>query len=137
MRSRHHFPVSLGVGAALAATVPTPLSPPALAAAAGLLGTAVDLDHFLIARARTGSWEPLRRCLADPRIALLDQAEIFDEGDVGTVTRLGSHLAITAAVVTALATVARSLALTAAAVLAAHIACDVAWDLWRWRTGAA
>jgi len=137
MRSRHHFPISLGVGVVLAATLQTPLPPLVLVAAAGLLGTAVDLDHFLIARLRTGSWEPLRRCLADPRMALLDQAGIFDEGDVGTVTRLGSHLAITVAVVLTLAAVARSLALAAAAVLATHIACDVAWDLWRWRTGAA
>lgn len=135
MRSRHHFPISMGVGIVLAATVATPLPRPVLAVAAGLLGTAVDLDHFLIARVRTGSWEPLRRCLADPRMALLAQDEIFEAGDVGALARLGSHLVVTAVAVAALAPVARSLALAAAVVLSVHVACDVVWDLWRWRTG--
>ncbi len=131
MHSRHHFPISLAVGAALAVTLETPLPWPVLLAGAGLLGTAIDLDHFLVARLRTGSWRHFRRCLADPRMALLDQDEIFEEGDVGTVTRLGTHLAITAGLVAALVRVDRSLAVAAAVVLAVHIASDVLWDLWR------
>ncbi len=135
MRSRHHFPISLAVGFGLAATLSTPLPWPALVAGAALLGTAVDLDHFLIARVRTGSWEPLRRCLTDPRMGLLEQDEIFEDGDVGTLTRLGSHLVITAALVAALALIERSLAVAAGVVLAVHVLSDVVWDLWRWQRG--
>lgn len=135
MRSRHHFPVSLAVGLGLAATLSTPLPPPLLVAGAGLLGTAVDLDHFLIARVRTGSWRHFRRCLADPRMGLLEQDEIFEDGDVGTLTRLGTHFVITATLVAALAPVERSLAVAAGVVLAVHVLSDAVWDLWRWQRG--
>ncbi len=135
MRSRHHFPISLAAGLGLVATLSTPLPWPVLVAGAGLLGTAIDLDHFLVARLRTGSWRHLRRCLADPRMALLAQDEIFEAGDVGTLTRLLSHLVITAALVAALATAGRSLAVAAGVVLVAHIVSDVLWDIWRWRRG--
>ena len=133
MRSRHHFPISLAVGTALATVLQTPLSWPALVAGAGLLGTAIDLDHFLLARLRTGSWDHLRRCLADPRMALLAQDEIFEEGDVGTLARLGTHFLITAGLVAVLAGLDRSLAVAAGAVLVVHIVSDVVWDLWQWR----
>lgn len=135
MHSHHHFPISVAVGLGLAATLSTPLPWPALVGGAGLLGTFVDLDHFLIARARTGSWRHFRRCLADPRMGLLEQDEIFEDGDVGTLTRLGSHLVSTAALVAALAPLDRQLAVATGVVLAVHILSDVVWDLWRWQRG--
>lgn len=122
---------------ALAATVRTPVPWPLLVVGAGLLGTAVDLDHFVIARLRTGSWSQLRRCLADPRMALLEQDEIFQEGAVGKLARLASHLLITAVLVAGLSVVGPTLALAAGVVLAVHILCDVAWDLWRVRSSGA
>jgi hypothetical protein len=131
MLTRHHALVSVLVGVTLAVTVPTPLPNPLLVAGVTALGTLVDLDHFLIARVRTGSWGPLCRCLSDPRMALFDQSEIFDEGDVGARTRLVSHVAITGLLVGGLSVVAPSLALAAGTVLVAHIACDGIWDAWR------
>jgi hypothetical protein len=131
MRSRHHFPISLAVGLAAVATVPTPLPALAVVVGAGLLGTFVDLDHFLIARVRTGSWDPLRRCLADPRMALLEQDDIFEAGDVGSLARLVTHGLLTVGVVAGLWAVDPALALVAGVVLAVHIGCDVAWELAR------
>jgi hypothetical protein len=128
MLTRHHALVSALVGVVLAVAVPTPLPGPLLVAGVTALGTLVDLDHFLIARVRTGSWGPLRRCLSDPRMALFDQDEIFDEGDVGAGTRLVSHVLVTGLLVGGLAFVAPSLALVAGVVLVAHVACDVIWD---------
>jgi len=136
MQSRHHFPISVGVGVVLVLTLSMSLPWPVVVFGAGLLGTAIDLDHFLIARLRTGHWQSLRRCLTDPRLALLDQDDIFDVGDVGKATRLISHLVITVVVVGGLAvTGQRTLAVAAGTVLAVHVACDVVWDLWEIWTG--
>lgn len=63
-------------------------------------------------------------------MALFDQAEIFDDGDVGARTRLVSHTLITGFLVAGLAFPAPSIALAAGTVLVVHIACDVAWDAW-------
>jgi len=128
MYTRHHAGISALVGVALAVTVSTPLPAPLLVVGATLLGIFVDLDHFLIARVRTGDWEALVRCLRSPRIAFLDQDEIFQAGSVGAWPRLGTHVLVTAAVAGALAVVAPALAVAAGVVLAVHIGCDVAWD---------
>lgn len=134
MRSRHHAPISALVGVALAGTVASTLPGPVVVGYATLAGTAIDLDHFLIARYRTGSWRHLRRCLADPRMALLDQAEIFERGEVGAWTRLGTHAVLIATLTAVLVAVSAALALVTAVVLVVHVGCDVAWDLWRRRT---
>jgi len=131
MRSRHHFPISVLVGAVCAATVETALEPVAPVAYAGLVGTFVDLDHFAIARLKTGSWEPLWRCVADPRLAFFDQANIFPDGAVGPRERLASHVLLGGLLTGALALVAPGLALVTGAVLAVHVLADVAWDYWR------
>ena len=131
MYTRHHAGISALVGVALAVTVSTPLPAPLLVVGATLLGTFVDLDHFLIARVRTGDWNALVRCLRSPRVAFLDQDEIFEGDAVGAWPRLGTHVVITAALVTALAVVSHALALAAGLVLAVHIGCDVAWDVRR------
>lgn len=131
MRSRHHAPISVLVGVALVVALDTGYPWPLVVGYATLLGTVVDLDHFLIARVKTGSWEPLRRCLADPRLALFEQAKIFEDGDVGAWTRIGSHVVVTAVLVSSLTVLAPTLAVASAAVLAVHIGCDLAWDAWR------
>jgi hypothetical protein len=130
MYSRHHAAISAVVGLALAAADVTSLAAVWLVAGAVLLGVFVDLDHFLIARLRTGSWEPLVRCLRNPRLALLDQDDIFATGAVGVWTRLVSHIVITVVLVAGLSVVDPALAVAAAAVLVAHILSDVVWDAW-------
>lgn len=131
MRSRHHFPISALVGLALVVAIDTGYPGALVVGYAAFLGTFVDLDHFLIARVRTGSWEPLGRALADPKMALVDQDDIFEHGDVGAWTRLASHAVITVVGAGALATVAPALAVVTVAVLAVHIGCDLAWDSWQ------
>ena len=134
MRSRHHAPISALVGVALAGTVASALPGLAVVGYATFIGTAIDLDHFLIARARTGSWEHARRCLADPRMALLDQAEIFERGEIGAWTRVGTHTVLAVSLTAVLAAVSPALAVVTAVVLAVHVGCDIVWDAWRRRT---
>ena len=90
----------------------------------------VDLDHFLIARLKTGSWNAVRFCLANPAAAVVDQQRIFDGGDVGLLSRLASHLLIVG-VVPVLAVTSVPLAILTGVVLYVHILCDVLWDRWR------
>lgn len=97
------------------------------------LGVFIDLDHFLIARFKTGSWNALRFCLVNPLAAFTDQDRIFSRGDVGALTRLLSHLLLTGILVPALALTSLPLGIVTAAVLYAHIVTDVAWDIQRLR----
>ncbi|WP_341850638.1 hypothetical protein [Natronococcus wangiae] len=91
----------------------------------------IDLDHFVIARFKTGTWDPLRFSLVNPFAAFTDQDRIFDRGDVGALTRLLSHLMLTGILVPALALASVSLAVITAVVLYAHVVADVAWDVRR------
>ncbi len=131
MRSRHHFPISALVGVVVVLGRETGYPAVLVVTYAALVGTFVDLDHFLIARVRTGSWKSLRRSLADPRMALFEQDAIFETGAVGAWTRLGSHVVITVVLSGALLRPAPGLAFLTAAVLGVHIGCDLAWDQWR------
>ncbi|AXR78610.1 hypothetical protein [Natrarchaeobaculum sulfurireducens] len=95
------------------------------------VGVFIDLDHFLIARLKTGRWDAVRRCVRDPVIAVADQGQIFERGDVGVLSRLLSHLLVIGVAVPAIALLSLPLAVVTAAVLYAHIVCDVLWDIWR------
>ncbi len=91
----------------------------------------VDLDHFLIARLKTGRWDAVRFCLANPASGVADQQRIFDAGDVGLLSRLASHLLIVGVAVPLLAVSSVSLAIITGVVLYVHILSDVLWDRWR------
>ena len=94
MKSGAHAAVSAVVGvAALAATTP-PVPAWAVLAVAVVVGVGIDFDHFLLAWYNTGNLTPVRRCLRDPRIVLLDQDAVFDDGSVGALNRLLSHVVI-------------------------------------------
>lgn len=133
--SSHHAAVSLVVGTPVAvavapvdvlgASIPTV----ALIAYAVATGVLIDLDHFLIARLRTGTWEAARACLRDPRLVLVSQDRIFDPGSVGILSRLLSHLVLVGVAVGLTALVDASLAVLTAVVLYAHLLSDVAWDV--------
>ncbi|NKE35864.1 hypothetical protein GWG54_08525 [Natronococcus sp. JC468] len=96
-----------------------------------VLGVAIDLDHFVIARYRTGTWDSFRFCLSHPLAAFAEQDRIFEGGDVGALSRLLSHLLLAGIAVIGLALVAVPLAVVTAAVLYAHVVADVAWDIRR------
>ncbi|NUC73136.1 hypothetical protein HTZ84_12570 [Haloterrigena sp. SYSU A558-1] len=95
------------------------------------VGVLIDVDHLLIARVKTGSWDAVRFCLANPIAAVADQGQIFEHGDVGVLSRLLSHLLIIGTVVPLLALASRSLAIVTGVVLYVHVVCDVVWDRWR------
>mgnify|MGYP000235865333 CR=1 FL=1 len=94
MKSGAHAAISLVVaGLALALTDP-PLSAPVVVAVAFVAGVLIDLDHFVLATRRTGGVAAVRRCLRDPRIVVFAQSEIFEDGEVGMLERLLSHVVI-------------------------------------------
>lgn len=94
-------------------------------------GVGIDLDHFFIARGKTGRWDAVRFCLSHPTAVATDQDRIFGHGDVGILSRLLSHLLIVGVGVPVLALSSRSLAILIGVVLYVHIVCDVVWDIWR------
>ncbi|SDQ48911.1 hypothetical protein [Natronobacterium texcoconense] len=95
------------------------------------VGVLIDLDHFLIARYKTGRWDAVRFCLQNPTAAVADQSRIFGRGDVGVLSRLLSHLLIAGVFVAFLAVASVSLAILTGVVLYVHLVSDVAWDIHR------
>lgn len=109
MNSRDHGLISVALALGIVWLGPPPaeaiaVQPASVVLVLGVvaLGVAIDLDHFLLARLRTGSWRHTRRVLADPRLALFDQADIFETGDVWREDRLCSHLLVGGVLVTGL-----------------------------------
>lgn len=130
MYSKSHLAISAVVGAALAvAADAAPGRAAFLVGYAALVGTAIDADHFLIARLRAGDWRHLRSAVANPRVALVEQDRLFDEGDVGPLTRLLSHALIGGLLVAALVPVDGFLALVSAVVIHAHVVADLVVDV--------
>ena len=126
MYSKSHLVVSAVLGAAVALAVGAPPTRFALLVAyAALVGTAIDLDHFLVARVRAGDWRHLRFAVANPRSAFVDQDELFEEGAVGPQTRLLSHALIAGALVVGLVVVSPFLALLTTLVLYVHVVADL------------
>lgn len=95
------------------------------------IGVFVDLDHFLIARVKTGGWDAVRFCLSNPTAAVADQGRIFGHGDVGVLSRLLSHLLIVGLAGPLLALASVPFSILTVAVLYVHLVCDVLWDIWR------
>lgn len=137
MYSKHHAVISLVVGAVSVYVLPAvtifgvDVSPIALVAYAVVIGVFVDLDHFLIARLKTGTWDAMAFCLRNPAAAFGDQGRIFAPGDVGVLPRLLSHQLIVGAAVSLLALESLPLSVLTAVVLYAHIVCDLCWDIWQ------
>ncbi len=92
------------------------------------VGVCIDVDHFLIARLKTGDWAAARFCLSNPRAAVVDQSAIFEPGDVGVLSRLTSHVVIAGIAVPLVALASVPLAVVTGAVLYAHLLADLVWD---------
>lgn len=54
-------------------------------------GTLVDLDHFLIARYRTGNWKALSKVVENPIYYLKNQSKIFSSQSVKRTDRSTTH----------------------------------------------
>lgn len=124
MNSAVHAALSLLVaGLALVVTSP-PVPAWVVVAVALVVGVGVDVDHFLLAR-RRGDWSPVRRCLRDPRILVVDQPAIFADGEVGAVERLLSHVVVGGVAVPLVWLVSPYLAGIVAVSLYAHVLADL------------
>lgn len=89
-----------------------------------LFSVFVDLDHFAIARLKTGDWKHLRRAVTHPIWAFTSQEEVFP--DVGmTLERLASHVVVGAVLALALRPFSRLLSTLTAITLCAHLLADL------------
>jgi hypothetical protein len=128
MYSRDHALVSVVVALLGTVALPLPVTWPVAVAYAVVVGVAIDLDHFVVARLTTGEWTAVRRCLRNPRLVVLAQDDIFDPGDLTPLQRLLSHHVIGGALVGGLWVVSEPLAVFTAVVLYAHVLADLVWD---------
>lgn len=124
MKSHAHALVSLVVAALALAVTSPPVSPLVVVAVAVGVGVGIDVDHFLLAR-RRGDWGAVVRCLRDPRIVFVDQSAIFEDGEVGAVERLLSHVAIGGVAVPLVWLASPYLAGLVAASLYGHVLADL------------
>ena len=128
MYSRDHALVSVVVALLGTVALPLPVTWPVAVAYAVVVGVAIDLDHFVVARLTTGEWTAVGRCLRNPRLVVLAQDDIFDPGDLTPLQRLLSHHVIGGALVGGLWIVNEPLAVFTAVVLYAHVLADLVWD---------
>lgn len=132
MYTRDHFLVSLAVGVGLVLTpAGCDLSPALVVITAVVAGTVIDLDHFLVARLRTGTWLAVQRGLARPQRFLFAQEELFADGEVGVLHRLLSHAVLGGVAVLGLTLVDPALALVAGVSLYTHVLTDLVADVRR------
>lgn len=136
--SKHHLLVSLALGVAVAALWPgvAPIGPvgPGVVAGAGLVGVLVDLDHLVIAWLNSGEPRALSYGLANPRVAFLDQSELFEDGEVSSHERLLSHVLIVGVAVPVGFWLAPLVGVTLAVVLYGHVLSDLVWEVHREQT---
>jgi len=129
MYSKQHFLISIVVGAAIALLTTSPIPDLALVAYAGVLGVAIDFDHFLDARLVTGDWRAARYCLRNPRVVFTDQGSIFEHDELTPLHRLLSHVVIVGVYVPLVWLVSPSLAVVSAVVLYFHVLADLVADV--------
>lgn len=129
MYSRDHALVSAVVGLAFVFVVPHTVPTSLLWLYMVVLGVGIDLDHFAIARANRGDWANLRRCIAHPSRAVLDQQSIFEGADVWRDQRLLSHALVGGGLVAATWPLGEVWALATAVTLYAHVVADLYSDV--------
>ncbi|ADJ13603.1 hypothetical protein [Halalkalicoccus jeotgali] len=89
-----------------------------------LLSVFIDLDHFVIARLKTGSWSYLTRAVRHPIWAFTEQESVFPDVRM-KLERLTSHVLIGGALVLAFRPASRLLATFSAVVVYAHVLADL------------
>lgn len=93
-----------------------------------LLSVFIDLDHFLIARLKTGSWSYLTRALRHPIWAFTEQGAVFPDVEMN-LERLVSHVLIGGALFGLLRRASLPLAVFSAIIVTAHVLADVLREL--------
>jgi hypothetical protein len=89
-----------------------------------LFSVFVDLDHFAIARLKTGDWTHLRRAIVHPIWAFTSQEEVFPDVSM-KLERLASHVVVGAVLTVALRPFGRLLSTLTAIALCAHLLADL------------
>ncbi|MEM4780197.1 MAG: hypothetical protein QXG03_01320 [Halalkalicoccus sp.] len=131
MRSAEHAAIGAVVGAVATAllargrSLPTKL---ALWTYGLVLSVFIDLDHFLIARLKTGGWSYFTRAASDPVWAFTEQEQVFPDVDM-MVERLVSHVLIGGTLYRLFRPVSRLLSVFSAIVVSAHVLADVLREL--------
>ncbi|PSQ02632.1 hypothetical protein BRC94_01230 [Halobacteriales archaeon QS_5_70_17] len=90
-----------------------------------LLSVFIDLDHFLIARAKAGDWSHLRAAVADPVWAFTDQESVFGELTLA-FERLLSHTLLGGLLTLGLYLLSPAVAAYTGLVLYFHVLADIA-----------
>lgn len=93
-----------------------------------LLSVFIDLDHFFIARLKTGSWSYFTRAASNPVWAFTEQEEVFPDTEM-QLERLASHVCIGGVLVLSLRPISRLLAAFSAVVVYAHVLADLLRDI--------
>lgn len=96
MESIHHLKISVILSPIIAILSFNSLQTPEFLAVSVLgiiLGTLIDLDHFLIARMLHGNWNELKRALNSPIKIMKDNFSVREQR-IGNKNRFISHLAI-------------------------------------------
>ncbi len=88
------------------------------------VGVLIDLDHFLIARTREGSWKHFVAAVKDFRTIVTENEKII-EGAVSEGERLLSHLVLMGIVSIAIYQFDQRLGLLTLGMLGVHIAVDI------------
>ncbi len=131
MRSAEHATIGAAVSALAASLLARGRSLPtrlALWTYGLLLSVFIDLDHFLIARVKTGDWSHLVRAVCDPIWAFTEQESVFPDVEI-SLDRLATHVVIGGALVVLLRPVDRTLAGFSAVILYAHVLADLLREL--------
>ena len=93
-----------------------------------VLGVGIDLDHFVIGRINRGDWSNLTRCLRSPSQVFIDQASIFERGDIWRDQRLLSHLLIGGVLIGLVWFISEYLAFVTAVTIYTHVIADLYSD---------
>lgn len=126
MRSTEHATIGAVVGALAVSFLARGRSPStklALWIYGLLLSVFIDLDHFVIARMKTGSWSHLRKAVRHPIWAFTEQEQVFDV-DM-TLERLVSHVLVGGLLILLFRPISRLLAVFSAVIVCAHVLADL------------
>lgn len=129
MYSRSHTIISVIIGVPLAVTAPGFHQQLHILVYVVGLGVGIDLDHFVIGRINRGDWSNLTRCIRNPSQVFVDQASIFNRGDIWRDQRLFSHLLIGGFLIGLIWFISEYLAFVTAVTVYTHVILDLYSDI--------
>lgn len=129
VRSSHHAGLSL-LASLAAVWVLRPAAPVVLVAAGTVAGVAIDIDHFPIARLRSGNWRSTRRVLSNPLLVVTDPERIFEGVPLDALERLLTHVLFGGLAVVVAWLAWPTLGIVVGISLYVHLVADLGHDVW-------